>query len=109
MLLSTQEATRQGQMGGSIMLEMTLLMIQYLLSPVAFLLTFILPIVFFLANRRYVWCSIPLAVLAELIIHWGDFSYYESRGLMILVTCVQVAVMAILIFILKSFARRRKK
>ena len=109
MLLSTQEATRQGQMGGSIMLEMTLLMIQYLLSPVAFLLTFILPIVFFLVNRRYVWCSIPLAVLAELIIHGGDFSYYESRGLMILVTFVQVAVMAILIFILKSFARRRKK
>lgn len=65
---------------------MLCVIIQYLLSPVVFLLTFILPVVFYFVNRRYVWCSILLAVLVGLIINWGNFNYYESRGLMILVT-----------------------
>lgn len=85
------------------------MIIQYLLSPVVFLLTFILPIVFYFVNRRYVWCSILLTVLIELIINWGNFNYYESRGLMILVTLVQIAVMAIIILILKAVASKRKK
>lgn len=84
------------------------MIIQYLLSPVVFLLTFILPIVFYFVNRRYVWCSILLTVLIELIINWGNFNYYESRGLMILVTLVQIAVMAIIILILKAVASKRK-
>ena len=37
---------------------MLCVIIQYLLSPVVFLLTFILPVVFYFVNRRYVWCSI---------------------------------------------------
>lgn len=85
------------------------MIIQYLLSPVVFLLTFILPIVFYFVNRRYVWCSILLTVLIELIINWGNFNYYESRGLMILVTLVQIAVMAIIILILKAVASKRKR
>lgn len=83
--------------------------IQYLLSPVAFLLTFILPVVFYFVNRRYIWCSILLTLLVELIINWGNFNYYESRGLMILVTLVQVAVMAIIILILRAATPKRKK
>lgn len=83
--------------------------IQYLLSPVVFLLTFILPVVFYFVNRRYVWCSILLAVLVGLIINWGNFNYYESRGLMILVTLVQVAVMVIIILILKAVAPKRQR
>ena len=67
------------------------------------------PIVFYFVNRRYVWCSILLTVLIELIINWGNFNYYESRGLMILVTLVQIAVMAIIILILKAVASKRKK
>lgn len=88
---------------------MLCVIIQYLLSPVVFLLTFILPIVFYFVNRRYVWCSILLAVLVELIINWGNFNYYESRGLMILVTLVQVAVMAIIILILRAVTPKRQK
>ena len=83
--------------------------IQYLLSPVVFLLTFILPVVFYFVNRRYVWCSILLAVLVGLIINWGNFNYYESRGLMILVTLVQVAVMAIITLILRAVTPKRQK
>ena len=88
---------------------MLCVIIQYLLSPVVFLLTFILPVVFYFVNRRYVWCSILLAVLVELIINWGNFNYYESRGLMILVTLVQVAVMAIIILILRAVTPKRLK
>lgn len=88
---------------------MLCVIIQYLLSPVVFLLTFILPVVFYFVNRRCVWCSILLAVLVELIINWGNFNYYESRGLMILVTLVQVAVMAIIILILRAVTPKRQK
>ena len=88
---------------------MLCVIIQYLLSPVVFLLTFILPVVFYFVNRRYVWCSILLVVLVGLIINWGNFNYYESRGLMILVTLVQVAVMAIIILILRAVTPKRQK
>ncbi|SFP62145.1 hypothetical protein SAMN05216343_110106 [Oscillibacter sp. PC13] len=88
---------------------MLAVIIQYLLSPIVFLLTFILPVVFYFINRRYVWFSILLTVIVELIINWGNFCYYESRGLMILVTFVQIAVMAILILILKVVHAKIKK
>ena len=80
--------------------------LQYLLSPVVFLLTFILPVVFYFIVRRYVWFSILLAVTVEVIINWVNFCYYESRGLMILFTFVQIAVMAILILILKAIGSK---
>ena len=83
--------------------------LQYLLSPVVFLLTFILPVVSYFINRRYVWFSILLTVIVEVIINWGNFCYYESRGLMILVTFVQIAVMAILILILKAVGPKIKR
>ena len=82
--------------------------LQYLLSPVVFLLTFILPIVFYFIGRRYVWFGIPLAVTVEVILNWGNFCYYESRGLMILFTFAQIAVMAILILILKAIGSKAK-
>ena len=80
--------------------------LQYLLSPVVFLLTFILPVVFYFIGRRSVWFSILLAVTVEVIINWVNFCYYESRGLMILFTFVQIAVMAILILILKAIGSK---
>ena len=88
---------------------MLTLMVQYLLSPVVFLLTFILPVVFYFVRRRYVWWSIPLAILAELILNWDNFLYYESRGLMIVFTFVQIAVMAIVILLLKAAALKTEK
>ena len=88
---------------------MVRVMVQYLLSPIVFLLTFILPVVFFFVNRRYVWFSILLTVLIEIMINWGNFCYYESRGLMIFVTFIQAAVMAIIISILKAVDLKRKR
>jgi hypothetical protein len=85
------------------------MIVQYLLSPIVFPLTFILPVVLFFVNRRYVWFSILLTVLVEVIINWGNFCYYESRGLMIFVTSIQAAVMAIIIWILKTVDRKRKR
>lgn len=83
--------------------------VQYLFQPIPFFLTFIFPIVVFFINRRYVWFSILLTVLIELIINWGNFCYYESRGLMIIVTLIQIAVMAIIILILSAVASKRKR
>ena len=87
---------------------MLAVIIQYLLSPIVFPLTFILPVVFYFINRRYVWFSILLTVIVEVIINWVNFCYYESRGLMILFTFAQIAVMAILILILKAIGSKAK-
>ena len=73
-----------------------------------FLLTFVTPILFFLISRKYVWLSIPLTVLVELLVNWRNFTYYESRGLMILVTLFQLVVMAIVIILLKTVLSKKK-
>mgnify|MGYP007025134622 CR=1 FL=1 len=83
--------------------------VQYLLSPIVFPLTFILPVVFFFVNRRYVWFSILLTVLVEIIINWGNLCYYESRGLVIFFMIIQAAVMAVLILILKAVDAKGKR
>lgn len=91
------------------MLMLIILSIQYLFTPIAFILTFILPIAFFFVNRRYIWYSILLTVLVDLVINWDYFMYYESRYLIIVFTLAQIAVMAIIILILKAITAKRKK
>lgn len=82
--------------------------VQYLLTPIPFLLTFVTPILFFLISRKYVWLSIPLTVLVELLDNWRNFTYYESRGLMISVTLFQLAIMAVVIILLRSAFTKKK-
>ena len=82
--------------------------VQYLLTPIPFLLTFVTPILFFLISRKYVWLSIPLTVLVELLVNWRNLTYYESRGLMILVTLFQLAIMAVVIILLRSAFTKKK-
>ena len=82
---------------------------QYILQPIPLILTVVPPIVIFLISRRYVWFSIPLTALVELVINWGNFCYYESRGLMIAFTLMQLAVMAALILLLKAAVPKRKQ
>ena len=84
------------------------IIVQYLLTPIPFLLTFVTPILFFLISRKYVWLSIPLTVLVELLVNWRNFTYYESRGLMISVTLFQLAIMAIVIILLKTVLSKKK-
>lgn len=88
---------------------MLAVIVQYLFLPIVFVLTVILPVVWYFVNRKYVWFSVPLAVLVELIINWDNLMYYESRGLMILFTAVQIAVMAGIILILKAVIPKRKQ
>ena len=92
-------------MGGVILIK---IFGQYLLTPIPFLLTFVTPILFFLISRKYVWLSIPLTVLVELLVNWRNFTYYESRGLMISVTLFQLVVMAIVIILLKTVLSKKK-
>lgn len=92
-------------MGGVILIK---IFVQYLLTPIPFLLTFVTPILFFLISRKYVWLSIPLTVLVELLVNWRNFTYYESRGLMISVTLFQLVVMAIVIILLRSAFTKKK-
>ena len=96
---------RTGSYGGVILIK---IFVQYLLTPIPFLLTFVTPILFFLISRKYVWLSIPLTVLVELLINWRNFTYYESRGLMISVTLFQLVVMAIVIILLKTVLSKKK-
>ena len=96
---------RTGSYGGVILIK---IFVQYLLTPIPFLLTFVTPILFFLISRKYVWLSIPLTVLVELLVNWGNFTYYESRGLMILVTLFQLAIMAVVIILLRSAFTKKK-
>ena len=85
------------------------LIMQYLLLPASFLLTFILPVAVYVINRRYLWFSIPLTVILELFINWDNFMYYESRGLMILFTLAQVAEMTVFILLLKYIGAKTKR
>ena len=57
---------------------------QYLLQPIPFTLTFLLPLLFRLIARKYIWLSLPLATLAEVLLNWDSFCYYEARGLALL-------------------------
>lgn len=91
-------------MGGVILIK---IFVQYLLTPIPFLLTFVTPILFFLISRKYVWLSIPLTVLVELLVNWGNFTYYESRGLMILVTLFQLTIMAVIILLRSAFTKKK--
>lgn len=84
------------------------IIVQYLLTPIPFLLTFVTPILFFLISRKYVWLSIPLTAFVELLVNWRNFTYYESRGLMISVTLFQLVVMAIVIILLKTVLSKKK-
>ena len=92
-------------MGGVILIK---IIVQYLLTPIPFLLTFVTPILFFLISRKYVWLSIPLTAFVELLVNWRNFTYYESRGLMISVTLFQLVVMAIVIILLKTVLSKKK-
>lgn len=92
-------------MGGVILIK---IFVQYLLTPIPFLLTFVTPILFFLISRKYVWLSIPLTVLVELLVNWRNFTYYESRDLMISVTLFQLAIMAVVIILLRSAFTKKK-
>lgn len=96
---------RAGSYGGVILIK---IIVQYLLTPIPFLLTFVTPILFFLISRKYVWLSIPLTVLVELLVNWRNFTYYESRSLMILVTLFQLAIMAVVIILLRSAFTKKK-
>lgn len=80
---------------------------QYLLQPLPFTLTFLLPIAFCLAARKYIWLSLPLATLAEVLLNWDSFCYYEARGLALLFTLTQLAVMAVFVRILQAAKRSR--
>ena len=88
---------------------MLALFAQYLLQPIPLILTVVPPVVIFLIARRYVWLSILLTARVELVINWGNFCYYESRGLMIVFTLMQLAVMAAIILLLKAVVPKRKQ
>ena len=80
---------------------------QYLLQPIPFTLTFLLPIAFCLAARKYIWLALPLTALAEVFLNWDSFCYYEARGLALLFTLTQLAVMAVFVWILQAAKRSR--
>ena len=90
-----------------VIISLVKLCVEYLLIPRNIQLTILLPAAVYFINGRYVWFSILLTVLIEVIINWGNFTYYESQGLMLVFTAVQVLVMAVFIVLLKRLGGRR--
>ena len=64
---------------------------QYLLQPLPFTLTFL-----------------PLTALAEVLLNWDSFCYYEARGLALLFTLTQLAAMAVFVWILQAAAKNSR-
>lgn len=60
----------------------------------------VLPVAFWLVDRRLAWLSVPFAVLLDLVSFWPEYCYYESRGLFLYATLAQLAVMAVIILVL---------
>lgn len=56
---------------------------------------------FYSLKPQFAWISIPCTVIIELFLYWEIFSYYEARGLMILLTMLQIVIMAIILFVLR--------
>ena len=81
---------------------------QYLLQPIPFALTFLLPLLFRLIARKYIWLTLPLATLAEVLLNWDSFCYYEARGLALLFTLTQLAAMAVFVWILQAAAKNSR-
>lgn len=68
----------------------------------------VLPTVIFFVKRRFSWLSMALAVVIDLAIYWPEFSYYESRGIFICATFVQLVIMAIIILALNLVVAKRE-
>ncbi len=80
----------------------------YLVPAIVYpVLVMLLPVVFYLLKPKYAWYGIPCAVILEVIAYWRDFSYYESRGLMILFTVAQIIVMFVVLWLLKRINRKK--
>ena len=69
----------------------------------------LLPVIFHFVNRKFVCFSIVLAVIIDLLMYWDAFSYYEWRGLYILLTAAQIIAMIIVILLLKHFMPKSVK
>ena len=82
---------------------------QYLLQPIPFTLTFLLPLLFRLIARKYIWLTLPLTALAEVLLNWDSFCYYEARSLALLFTLTQLAVMAVFVWILHAAPEQRQR
>lgn len=82
-----------------------------MLAPIILypVLAVLLPIAFYYIKRKYIWLSLILAVIVDVILYWDEFSYYEGRPFIIFFTFVQIAVMAIIILILKMAAAKKEK
>ena len=72
-------------------------------------LAIVLPVIFRLINRKLTWVSILCAVAVELIMYWDHFCYYETRGLTIYFTIIQVVIMVIITIILNLVGKKANK
>lgn len=64
------------------------------------ILAIVIPVVFYVFKRKYIWFSILVTVLIELVLYWQDFSYYEARPFFIIFTLIQIVMMTIEILLL---------
>lgn len=74
----------------------------FVLIPVLLLLLF-----FFWKPRLALW-AVPICAALDFLFYMGDFLYYESRGLALLLTAVQAAAVAALALAVRLIGRKRR-
>lgn len=72
-------------------------------------LTVLLPVIFRLINRKFTWLSIICAAIMEIIMYWDHFCYYESRGLMMYMTLIQIVIMSIIAASLNLIGKKKER
>lgn len=58
---------------------------------------------------KFIWWSITAVAVLDLICYLSEFLYYESRGLFIVFTLMQLVVMAVVIPVIKYISRKKHK
>ena len=61
-------------------------------------------------NKKFIWLSIPITIIADLIAFWSALTYYESWQLALVFLIPQIIVVtAISLFIMRIYRRKSSK
>jgi hypothetical protein len=63
--------------------------------------------ILFIVKRKMIWLSIPITIIADLVVFWNGLTYYESQGLVIVFLIPQIIVVSV-ISITITFVHRKR-
>lgn len=72
------------------------------------LISLMLLLLFFFWKPRLALWAVPICAALDFLFHMGDFFYYESRGLALLLTAVHAAVIAVPALAVRLIGRKKR-